>query len=63
MVPIPEQTSHGIFQLTGALRNIASVQDKKALLAQCGAIAELCKCATLFSGNTDLVTNLVRIIR
>lgn len=63
LLPIPEQTSHGMFQLTGALRNVASEETTCRHFVHTGAIAELCTSMELFSADLDLISNIARTIR
>ncbi|KAE8751573.1 hypothetical protein FOCC_FOCC001820 [Frankliniella occidentalis] len=57
---LPEQTSHAIFQLTGALRNIAGEESTFPMLEANGAVCQLCISMELFSSDLDLVTNIAR---
>ncbi|KAJ1528630.1 hypothetical protein ONE63_007025 [Megalurothrips usitatus] len=57
---LPEQTSHAIFQLTGALRNIAGEEATFPMLVANGAVSQLCQSLELFSTDLDLVTNIAR---
>ncbi|XP_034238749.1 armadillo repeat-containing protein 2 isoform X2 [Thrips palmi] len=57
---LPEQTSHAIFQLTGALRNIAGEETTFPMLVANGAVSQLCQSMELFSTDLDLVTNIAR---
>ncbi|KAK3926675.1 Armadillo repeat-containing protein 2 [Frankliniella fusca] len=57
---IPEQTSHAIFQLTGALRNIAGEESTFPMLEANGAVCQLCISMEFFSCDLDLVTNIAR---
>ncbi|XP_039294214.1 armadillo repeat-containing protein 2 isoform X2 [Nilaparvata lugens] len=60
--PIAEPTSHALFQLTGALRNLASDSTQYAALLQTGAITQLCRSLQLFSADLDLVCNISRTL-
>jgi len=60
---IPEQTNHAVFQLTGALRNVAGEERALPLLVSRGAIAALCRTMELFAGDLDLITNIARTLR
>lgn len=62
-VAIPEQTSHALFQLTGALRNIASEDGLFPQFASGGAVFELCRSMQLFSADLDLISNIARTLR
>ncbi|CAH1402753.1 unnamed protein product [Nezara viridula] len=62
LLPIPEQTSHGMFQLTGALRNVASEETTSRHFVHTGAIGELCTSMELFSADLDLISNIARTI-
>lgn len=60
---LPEQTSHAVFQLTGALRNIAGEETTFSMLVSNGAVSQLCQSMELFSTDLDLVTNIARTFR
>ncbi|KAK9511340.1 hypothetical protein O3M35_000009 [Rhynocoris fuscipes] len=62
LLTIPEQTSHAMFQLTGALRNVASEDITWQYFVETGAIAQLCKTMELFSADLDLISNVARTI-
>lgn len=60
---IPEQTSHAMFQLTGALRNVASEEITWQHFVETGATVQLCTSMELFSADLDLISNVARTIR
>lgn len=63
LMSIPEQTSHAMFQLTGALRNIASEETTFPQFVTIKAIKELCRAMELFSADLDLICNISRTLR
>jgi hypothetical protein len=60
---IPEQTSHALFQLTGALRNVAGEEEMFPQFVSTGAVNELCKAMELFSSDLDVISNISRTLR
>lgn len=60
---MPEQTSHAMFQLTGALRNVASEEATFPQFVATGAVTELCRAMELFSADLDLICNISRTLR
>ncbi|GLH08473.1 Uncharacterized protein GBIM_13701, partial [Gryllus bimaculatus] len=59
---IPEQTSHALFQLTGALRNVAGEEDIFPQFVSTGAVSELCRAMELFSSDLDVISNVSRTL-
>ncbi|KAJ9581373.1 hypothetical protein L9F63_023449 [Diploptera punctata] len=59
---IPEQTSHALFQLTGALRNVAGEEEMFPHFVSTGAVVELCKAMELFSSDLDVISNISRTL-
>ncbi|CAB3373842.1 Hypothetical predicted protein [Cloeon dipterum] len=59
---VPEKVQPALFQLTGALRHMASDQAGLPFLASCGAVAQLCRTLQLFPNDPDLVSNVVRTL-
>ncbi|XP_063220147.1 armadillo repeat-containing protein 2 isoform X2 [Bacillus rossius redtenbacheri] len=57
---IPEQTNHALFQLTGALRNVAGEENMLLNFIETGTVAELCTSLDLFSSDLDVVSNISR---
>uniref|UniRef100_A0A146LPT6 Armadillo repeat-containing protein 2 n=3 Tax=Lygus hesperus TaxID=30085 RepID=A0A146LPT6_LYGHE len=62
LISLPEQTSHAMFQLTGALRNVASEELTLPHFVDTGAIGQLCTTMELFCADLDLVSNIARTI-
>lgn len=60
---IPEQTSHALFQLTGALRNVAGEEEIFPQFVSTGAVNELCRAMELFSSDLDVISNISRTLR
>jgi hypothetical protein len=60
---IPEQTSHALFQLTGALRNVAGEEEMFPQFVSTGAVNELCRAMELFSPDLDIISNISRTLR
>ncbi|XP_065163837.1 armadillo repeat-containing protein 2 isoform X2 [Atheta coriaria] len=58
---IPEQTNHALFQLTGALRNVASDEDIYENFVTSQAIPELCLTMDIFTTDLDIISNISRI--
>lgn len=63
LINIPEQTSHALFQLTGAMRNVASEEPAFIKFVNTGAVTELCRTMELFSADLDLISNMSRTLR
>ncbi|XP_071455226.1 armadillo repeat-containing protein 2 [Hetaerina americana] len=61
---ISEQTSHALFQLTGALRNVAGEEEEPfpEAFVTSGVINELCSTIYLFSCDLDIVSNVSRTL-
>ncbi|KAK9693613.1 hypothetical protein QE152_g34085 [Popillia japonica] len=59
---IPEQTNHALFQLTGALRNLASDESMYEVFVQSQAITQLCQTMDLFTSDLDIVSNISRTL-
>ncbi|XP_049839067.1 armadillo repeat-containing protein 2 isoform X1 [Schistocerca gregaria] len=59
---LPEQTSHALFQLTGALRNVAGEETMFPQFVSTGAINALCKVMDLFSSDLDVISNASRTL-
>ncbi|XP_021923025.1 armadillo repeat-containing protein 2 isoform X2 [Zootermopsis nevadensis] len=59
---IPEQTSHALFQLTGALRNVAGEEEMFPKFVSTGAVNELCKAMDFFSSDLDVISNISRTL-
>ncbi|KAJ4439022.1 hypothetical protein ANN_14978 [Periplaneta americana] len=59
---IPEQTSHALFQLTGALRNVAGEEEMFSQFVTTGAVNELCQAMELFSSDLDVISNISRTL-
>nr|CAD7573709.1 unnamed protein product [Timema californicum] len=57
---ISEQTSHALFQLTGALRNVAGEEYMFPHFVSTGAVTELCRTMELFSSDLDVISNVSR---
>ncbi|VEN35484.1 unnamed protein product, partial [Callosobruchus maculatus] len=55
---MPEQTTHVLFQLTGALRNLVSEELVYDTFISFGTIPQLCQTLELFSSDMDIVTNI-----
>ncbi|KAG8307964.1 Armadillo repeat-containing protein 2 [Homalodisca vitripennis] len=62
LLSIPEQTSHAMFQLTGALRNVASEETTFPQFVASSGITELCRAMELFSADLDLICNISRTL-
>lgn len=60
---IPEPTKHALFQLTGALRNVASEETTFPKFVTTGTVTELCRAMELFSADLDLISNISRTLR
>lgn len=60
---IPEPTNHVLYQLTGALRNLASEETMYDNFVNCGVITELCQLLELFHSDIDVVSNITRNLR
>lgn len=60
-LPAPEQISHVLFQITGALRNLANDENIYEDFISSGAISELCQSIELFTLDMDVVSNISRI--
>jgi hypothetical protein len=60
---IPEQSSHALFQLTGALRNVAGEEEIFPQFVSTGAVNELCRSMELFSSDLDVISNISRTLR
>lgn len=60
---IPEHAEHALFQLTAAVRNLASEESIYGDFISSGAIYQLCQTVDLFSSNLDIVSNISRILR
>ncbi|KAF2880199.1 hypothetical protein ILUMI_26000 [Ignelater luminosus] len=61
-IQIPEQTDHALFQLTGALRNLASDEDIYNDFVSTETVYQLCQTMDLFSSNLDIVSNISRTL-
>ncbi|PNF40949.1 hypothetical protein B7P43_G08853 [Cryptotermes secundus] len=59
---IPEQTSHALFQLTGALRNVAGEEEVFPQFVSTGAVNELCRAMDVFSSDLDVISNISRTL-
>nr|XP_022913013.1 armadillo repeat-containing protein 2 isoform X1 [Onthophagus taurus] len=59
---IPEQTNHALFQLTGALRNLAGDETMFDLFIESQAISQLCLTINQFSLDLDIVSNISRTL-
>ncbi|XP_017784386.1 PREDICTED: armadillo repeat-containing protein 2 isoform X2 [Nicrophorus vespilloides] len=59
---IPDQTNHAVFQLTGALRNLASDETMYENFVETQAIQQLCQTLDLFTLNADIVSNISRTL-
>lgn len=59
---IPEQTNHVLFQLTGALRNLASDDVMHESFVNSQAVYQLCQALDLFSSDIDIVSNISRTL-
>ncbi|KAJ8918425.1 hypothetical protein NQ315_008122 [Exocentrus adspersus] len=59
---MPDQTSHALFQLTGALRNLVSEELVYDTFISCGAITQLCRTLEIFSSDLDIVANISRTL-
>nr|CAH7759819.1 unnamed protein product [Callosobruchus chinensis] len=59
---MPEQTTHVLFQLTGALRNLVSEELVYDTFISFGTIPQLCQTLELFSSDIDIVTNISRTL-
>jgi len=59
---VPEKVLPALFQLTGALRHMASDQAGLPSLAASGAVAQLSRTLQLFPDDPDLVSNVVRTL-
>ncbi|KAF5303070.1 hypothetical protein FQR65_LT08399 [Abscondita terminalis] len=57
---IPEHTEHALFQLTGALRNLAADEMVYQDFISTETIFQLCQTLDLFSSNLDIVSNISR---
>lgn len=62
-IAMTEQTRHCLFQLTGALRNLASDDSIYEKFNTSGATSELCATLELFSEDLDVISNISRIFR
>ncbi|CAG9771352.1 unnamed protein product [Ceutorhynchus assimilis] len=60
--PLPKQTNHVLFQLTGALRNLVSEEHIYDNFIFCGTIPQLCQSLELFSNDADIVANISRTL-
>ncbi|KAK4879012.1 hypothetical protein RN001_007158 [Aquatica leii] len=61
-IPIPEHTEHALFQLTGALRNLAADESIYEDFISTETIFQLCRTLDLFSSNLDIVSNISRTL-
>jgi hypothetical protein len=52
-----------LFQLTGALRNVAGEEEMFPQFVSTGAVNELCKAMELFSSELDVISNISRTLR
>ncbi|KAG8225019.1 hypothetical protein J437_LFUL006030, partial [Ladona fulva] len=61
---ISEQTSHALFQLTGALRNVAGEEEDPFpnAFVSSGVIKELCSTIQIFSCDLDIISNVSRTL-
>ncbi|CAH2005835.1 unnamed protein product [Acanthoscelides obtectus] len=59
---MPEQTTHVLFQLTGALRNLVSEELVYDTFISFGTIPQLCQTLELFFSDVDIVTNISRTL-
>ncbi|XP_046392648.1 armadillo repeat-containing protein 2 isoform X2 [Ischnura elegans] len=61
---ISEQTCHALFQMTGALRNVAGEEDDPFpnAFVTSGVVNELCSALYLFSCDVDIVSNASRTL-
>ncbi|XP_030747859.1 armadillo repeat-containing protein 2 isoform X2 [Sitophilus oryzae] len=60
--PMPQQTNHVMFQLTGALRNLVSEDRIYDNFISSGAVVQLCQTLNEFSNDVDIVTNISRTL-
>ncbi|KAF5287727.1 hypothetical protein FQA39_LY15747 [Lamprigera yunnana] len=61
-IPIPEHTEHALFQLTGALRNLATDENIYEEFVSTETIFQLCLTLDLFATNLDIVSNISRTL-
>ncbi|CAH2004339.1 unnamed protein product [Acanthoscelides obtectus] len=59
---MPEQTTHVLFQLTAALRNLVSEELVYDTFISFGTIPQLCQTLELFFSDVDIVTNISRTL-
>lgn len=60
---IPEQTNHALYQMTGALRNLAAEEKMFDKFIDCGVVAELCQTMEFFHSDIDIISNIARTLR
>ncbi|XP_045470779.1 armadillo repeat-containing protein 2 isoform X2 [Harmonia axyridis] len=61
-IAMTEQTRHALFQLTAALRNLASEDTIFERFNSSGATSELCVTMEMFSEDADVISNISRIL-
>ncbi|XP_066138168.1 armadillo repeat-containing protein 2 isoform X2 [Euwallacea fornicatus] len=60
--PLPKQTNHVLFQLTGTLRNVVSEEHVYDSFVFCGTVLQLCQALHLFSSDGDIIANISRTL-
>ncbi|XP_050309639.1 armadillo repeat-containing protein 2 isoform X2 [Anthonomus grandis grandis] len=60
--PLPKQTNHVLFQLTGALRNLVSEEHIYDSFIFCGTVFQVCQSLELFCNDQDIVANISRTL-
>lgn len=61
-LPLNDQTGHVLYQLTGALRNLASEEHIYAIFNKSGATDQLCTTMEVFVDDLDIMSNISRTI-
>ncbi|KAK9869486.1 hypothetical protein WA026_003240 [Henosepilachna vigintioctopunctata] len=61
-IGMTEQTSHALFQLTAALRNLASDETIFEKFNSSGATSEICVTMNVFSLDSDVISNISRTL-